>query len=191
MRKTEDRNIMSDPAWALCQKAKAGNRAAAVELVDLNYERIYAWLRRLTGHDEDAADLTQKTFLRAWESLSRFEGRSSFSTWLHGIGHHVYLDWRRRTKPADYATDAWWEGRVSEDPWPSDTASDRELAVQLYELVEGLTEEIRQTVHLHYYQGLSIAESADTLGVSTSTVKYRLRQALEQLRRGMREPKTL
>lgn len=182
---------MSDPLWALCQKAKTGNRAAAVELVDLHYERIYAWLRRLTGHDEDAADLTQKTFLRAWESLHHFEGRSSFSTWLHGIGHHVYSDWRRRTKTADHASDAWWEGRATEEPWPSETASDRELACQLYDLVEALAEETRQTVHLHYYQGLSIAETADALGVATSTVKYRLRQALEQLRRGMREPKTL
>ena len=180
---------MSDSVTLLCQKAKTGNRAAAIELVDLHYERIYAWLRRLTGNEQDAADLTQKTFIRAWGALRRFEGRSSFSTWLHGIGHHVYLDWRRQPKPTDHATDAWWENCASEEPSPSDMVSERELVSQVYALVDTLEEDARQTVHLHYYQGLSIAETAETLGVATGTVKYRLRQAIDLVRRRLREPK--
>jgi RNA polymerase sigma-70 factor (ECF subfamily) len=162
-----------------------------MELIDLHYERIYGWLRRLTGHDEDAADLTQKTFMRAWQSLARFEGRSSFSTWLHGIGHHVYLDWRRLSKPADHLPDAWWDNCPSEEPLPSEAASERELAAQLYEQVDALEEGIRQAIHLHYYEGLTLAETAEALDVAASTVKYRLRQGLDQLRQRLREPKTI
>jgi len=81
---------MSDPASRLCELARAGDREAAGELISLFYERLYAWLRRLAGSEEDAADLTQKTFARAWAALGSWQGRSSFSTWLHGIGHHAY-----------------------------------------------------------------------------------------------------
>ena len=83
---------MSDPAAKLCEQARAGDREAASTLVSLYYERIFSWLRRLTGHEEDAADLTQKTFSKAWQALGSYQGRSSFSTWLHGIGHHVGLE---------------------------------------------------------------------------------------------------
>ena len=82
---------MSDHAETLCDRAGAGDLEAVSELVSLYYERIFAWLRRLCGNDHDAADLTQRTFFKVWTSLASYQRRSSFSTWLHGIGHHVYL----------------------------------------------------------------------------------------------------
>ena len=57
---------MSDPADILCERARKGDVAAASELVTAYYQRIFAYLRRLSGNDEDAADLTQKTFTRSW-----------------------------------------------------------------------------------------------------------------------------
>ena len=74
-------------------------------------------------------------------------------------------------------------------PSPSDTAGEREEARQLYAFVEQLDEDARQTVHLHYYQGLSLSETAEALGIATSTVKYRLRNALDSLRAGTNETK--
>lgn len=67
--------------------------------------------------------------------------------------------------------------------------ADREQAHRLYLLVEQLEEDIRATVHLHYYQGLSLAETSEALGIATSTVKYRLREAIEHLRSKAAEPK--
>ncbi len=172
--------------WA---KASAGDADAAAELVSQFYERLYAWFRRLTGHEEDAADLTQKTFIKAWASLSSYQGRSSFSTWLHGIGHHVYVDWRRGHTPTDHAPDEWWQRWPDPVPGPAEVAADREQARHVYALVENLDEEIRQTVHLHYYQGLSIAETGEVLGIATSTVKYRLREAVASLKSKIAEPR--
>jgi len=86
----------------LVENARLGDKAAATRLIELFYERIYAFLRRLAGNDADAADLTQRTFGRVWQALPTFAGRSSVGCWIHKIAHHVYVDWRRadhRTKP--------------------------------------------------------------------------------------------
>src|ERR1039457_5694546 len=85
----------------LGETARRGERAAAGELIELFYERIYAFLRRLTANDADAADLTQQTFSRVWQSLPTFAGRSSVSSWMHSIAYHVYVDWRRADRHTD------------------------------------------------------------------------------------------
>jgi RNA polymerase sigma factor (sigma-70 family) len=98
---------MIEQVAELCQGAKAGDSEAASELVNLFYERVYAYFRRLCGNDQDAEDLTQKTFVKVWAALGSFQGRSNFSTWIHGVGHHVYVDWRRSKRPFDIQTDEW------------------------------------------------------------------------------------
>jgi RNA polymerase sigma-70 factor (ECF subfamily) len=173
---------MSDAADILCERARKGDVAAASELVTLFYQRIFAYLRRLSGNDHDAADLTQKTFTRTWQAIASYQGRSSFSTWLHGIAHHVYLDWRRKRTVGDAQTDEWWETQAANSPTPFEDTAARELANQLYRWVDELDDEKKQTVHLHYYQNLSLNETAEVLGVAASTVKYRLREALAFLR---------
>jgi RNA polymerase sigma-70 factor (ECF subfamily) len=180
---------MSDQTTKLCERAKAGDLEAASELVEQFYERIYAWFRRLTAHEEDAADLTQKTFCKVWSSLGSYEGRSSFSTWLHGIGYHAYVDWRRQKKIDEQPPEEWWLNCANDGPSPSETVGEREEARQLYAFVEQLDEDSRQTVHLHYYQGLSLVETAEALGIATSTVKYRLREAIEFLKARTAEPR--
>lgn len=180
---------MIDSVAELCRRAQAGDAAAAAELVNLFYERVYAYFRRLCGNDEDAEDLTQKTFLKVWAALGSFQGRSSFSTWIHGVGHHVYVDWRRSAPRSDIQSDEWWETCVAEGPGPSEDVAEAELARRLYAEVEQLEEEAREVVHLHYYQGLSLKETAEVLNKATSTVKYRLREALEVLRARTAEPK--
>jgi RNA polymerase sigma-70 factor (ECF subfamily) len=180
---------MSDPVETLVERARAGDFAAASELLEQFYERIFAYFRRLTGNEEDAADLTQKTFCKVWNSLANYNARSSFNTWLHAIAHHVYVDWRRQRNHLDSRPDDWWETCVADGLTPLDSAAERETAQHLYALVEQLDEDQRETVHLRYYQSLSIQETADALGVATSTVKYRLRNALDALQLRLAEPK--
>ena len=180
---------MSDHAESLCNRAGSGDLSAASELVSLFYERIFAYFRRVCGNDQDAADLTQKTFFKVWTSLGSFQRRSAFSTWLHGIAHHVYVDWRRTNRPADSQTDKWWEVCAADGPSPFEDAAERDLACRLFALVERLEDGVREVVHLHYYQGLSLNETAEALGIATSTVKYRLRGALDFLRSQTNEPK--
>jgi len=180
---------MGDHVAELCERAKSGELAAASELVTLFYERIFAYFRRLCGNDEDAADLTQRAFSKAWSSLASFDHRASFNTWLHRIAHNTYVDWRRKGNRFDGQSDDWWETCESDEPSPFENAAEREIAHQLYALVEQLDEEQRQPVHLHYYQGLSLQETADALNIAKSTVKYRLRNALDFLRSQTAEPK--
>jgi RNA polymerase sigma-70 factor (ECF subfamily) len=179
---------MSEQVEQLCERARAGELEAASELVALFHERVFAFFRRLCGNQADAEDLTQKTFARLWSSLGKFKGQSSFSTWLHGIGYHVYVDWRRKGNRHESREESWWEERASEEPSPFEDVADRDLAGRVYALVEALEEGSREVVHLHYYQGLSLHETAEVLGIATSTVKYRLREALARLKAGVGEP---
>jgi RNA polymerase sigma-70 factor (ECF subfamily) len=167
----------------LVESVRRGNQAAAVRLIDLFYERIYAFLRRLSGNDADAADLTQHTFKRAWQSLPSFAGRSSVGSWLHGIAYHIYVDWRRADRHTEPRSTEWWAACRADGASPAEVAIRNDLATALYAFVERLEPDLRDTVHLHYYQDLTLQETSDALGVATSTVKYRLRQALSELQK--------
>lgn len=173
---------MSDDADILSERARNGDLSAASELVCLFYQRIFAYLRRLSGNDQDAEDLTQRAFAKTWQSLASYQRRSSFSTWLHGIAYHTYLDWRRKRNLNDAQSDEWWESRASDSPTPYENTAEHELSHQLYRWVDELDDNKKQAVHLHYYQNLPLSETAEVLGVATSTVKYRLREALDFLR---------
>jgi RNA polymerase sigma-70 factor (ECF subfamily) len=176
---------MSNREETLCEKAQLGDAAAAGELVSLHYVRIFSYLRRLCGSDADAEDLTQKTFARVWGALPTYAGRSSFSTWAHGIARNVYVDWRRKGNRLDSRTEDWWAGCEEEGPGPFENAMEREEAKRLYALVEKLGDDAREAVHLHYYQGLSLKETAEILNLAPSTLKYRLKEAVGVLRSGM------
>ena len=173
---------MSTTPEELIERARAGDAPAAADLVAQTYERIFAFFRRLAGNEADARDLTQKTFAKVWRSLGSYRARSSVSTWMHGIGYHVYADWRRRENRLEAKSDEWWEACAAAGPSPFEDAAERDLAGHLYALVEQLPEEARELVHLHYYQGLSLQECAEVLGVAASTVKYRLRGTLDRLK---------
>jgi RNA polymerase sigma-70 factor (ECF subfamily) len=173
----------SQPANGLVESARQGDKAAATQLVEMFYERIYAFLRRLAGNDPDAADLTQKTFGRVWQSLPSFAGRSTISSWIHGIAHHTYVDWRRSNGRIEPRPDEWWESCTAVESSPDETVARTDLAAILFANVDKLDAPLRDVVHLHYYQDLTLQETADALCVATSTVKYRLRQALDNLQK--------
>lgn len=178
---------MSDEVQELCRRAGEGDIEAASRLVTLFHQRIYSYFARLCPA-EDAEDLTEKTFFKVWTSMANFDGRSSFSTWLHSIAHHVYVDWRRKKNPTQAQSPEWWETLASAEPNPFENVAERDLATRLYKLVDTLDDETRELVHLHYYQHLSLREISEALNVATSTVKYRLRQALDFLRARAVEP---
>ena len=177
----------------LCRRAKKADKNAACELLKIYYAEIYSYLRRLCGSRHDAEDLTQQTFLKAWSSLDGFAGRSKFSTWLYRIAHNTYIDWQRRnTGSTQSCPDQWWQECIDQNPGPFANLAERQLAHRLYEAVGRLDEDKKQVVHLHYYQGLSIRETAKVLDIATSTVKYRLREVFKALRvkLGVRETGT-
>lgn len=167
---------------SLCKRAQRGEAEAASELIRLHYERVFAFLYRLTGNREDAEDLTQKTFARAWASLHTYQTRSTFSTWLHGIGYHLYVDSKRKRNLLESRTEEWWADCAASGPDLFEDIAERDSAHRLYALVEQLEAESREVIHLHYYQDLSIQETAEILGLAASTVKYRMRGALATIK---------
>jgi RNA polymerase sigma factor (sigma-70 family) len=177
------------PADQLIEAARKGNRAAAVEVIETFYERVYAFLRRLAGNEADAADLTQRTFTRVWESLPSFAKKSSVSSWIHGIAYHVYVDWRRAERRGEPQTDEWWANCSALDTGPDEALARADLAGVVFAAVDRLDADLRESVHLHYYQELTLQETADAQGIATSTVKYRLRQALTELQRNLNDRK--
>src|SRR5258707_13995799 len=90
--------------------AQRGDRAAASAIIEHLYARIYAFLRRLSANDADAADLTQQTFGRVWKALPTFGGKSSVASWIHGIAYHVYVDWRRGNHRTESRSEPWLDG---------------------------------------------------------------------------------
>jgi len=167
----------------LYKRASKGDKEAACRLLEIYYAGVFAYLRRLCGSSNDAEDLTQQTFVKVWTSLDGFGGRSRFSTWLHRIAYNTYVDWQRKNKGnIQSQTDHWWQECTDTNPDPLADAADRQLAQRLYEAVDQLDEDKKHVVHLHYYQELSIRETAKVLNVATSTVKYRLREVLKILR---------
>jgi len=173
-----DRRIKS-----LCKGAKSGDKNAACELLEIYHSDIFAYLRRLCGNRQDAEDLTQQTFFKVWSSLDRFAGRSEFSTWLYRIAHNTYVDWRRGGPGgARNYPEPWWNECIDTNPGPFADAASRQMAQHLYKAVDQLDDDSKHVVHLHYYQQLSIRQTARVLDVATSTVKYRLREVLRILR---------
>ena len=167
----------------LCKRARRAEKNAACELLQIFYADIYAYLRRLCGCNQDAEDLTQQTFLKVWSSLDGFAGRSKFSTWLHRVAYNTFIDWQRSNNDsAQSCLDLWWQECMDTTPGPLETVAEQQLNRRLYEAVACLDEDKKHVVHLHYYQGLSIRETAKVLGIATSTVKYRLREVFKILR---------
>ena len=175
---------MSGRVKNLLRRAKKGDEAAACELLKIYYEDIFAYLRRLCGSNTDGEDLTQQTFLKVWSSLGSFRNRSKFSTWLHRIAYNAYIDWQRSNKNTsiECRAEQWWQECINENPGPFANAAEQQMASRLYKAVDQLDENKKHVVHLHYYQGVSLSETAKVLNISTSTVKYRLREAVKVLR---------
>ncbi len=165
----------------LLEQARRGNRDAAERLIRLHYQTLYAFLRRLAGTDADAADLTQRSFARIWKALPTFAGKSSVSTWMHGIAYHTYVDWLRSNHKTESRDDCWWCSCADPHPSPSEEAASSDLAAAVFGAVDRLEPALRAAVHLRYYQGLKLEEVAAVLEVSGSTVKNRLSEALNAL----------
>ncbi|UCE98964.1 MAG: RNA polymerase sigma factor [Planctomycetota bacterium] len=173
---------MSSRIKNLCRCVKKGDKDAACELLTIYYQDIFGYFRRLCGSKEDAEDLTQQAFLKVWRSLGSFRGRSSFSTWLYRIAYNTYIDRHRRNRQTKSCTDQWWQQCIDTSPGPFANAAERQMAKRLYTAVEQLDDGKKHLVHLHYYQGLSLRQTAKVLNISTSTVKYRLREVIKLLR---------
>jgi RNA polymerase sigma-70 factor (ECF subfamily) len=171
---------------------QAGDLSAFDGLL-LRWDRkIQGAIYRILGSEDEARDLCQETFLKAYRALRHFKGEARFSSWLYQIALNLCRDRMRRRKgrtlvsldeltPDARPAPAGWQ------PTALELVEGRDLARRVAAAVASLPEEQREVIVLKEYQGLTFLEIAEVLGLPTSTVKTRLYRGLTQLRGRLEE----
>lgn len=167
-REVEDRDLIA--------KARRGDVEGYNLLVSRWEKRIFNYLLRLVSNREDALDLSQDVFLKAYQNLPKLDDASRFSAWLFRIAHNEAFSLLRKRRP---------EGDLTYEPSSSEPGA-RLLPIELSLTVETalnrLSEDQREAVLLKVYQGFKFDEMAHILGCPVSTVKSRLYTALDLLK---------
>lgn len=187
---SNDRQQEANADWTIVQQVQAGNVQAFDTLVRRYRERVLGVIYNLTSNREDAADLTQDAFLKAFRSINRFQGQSSFFTWLYRIAVNSTLSHLRKNKLRSFFS---FE-KLQEDPPITElvnqltdkTGADRnlyltELQEKLNEALQKLSINHRTVITLFEIDGLSHEQIAEITGCSTGTVRSRLHYAKQQL----------
>jgi RNA polymerase sigma-70 factor (ECF subfamily) len=171
--------------WELVQKCQAGEIGAFQELVSRYHQKIYVVIVGLLRNREDALDVAQETFFRAYRKIKSFQGESSFYTWLYRIAVNIAIDSQRRQKrnPLDFreTMDGLFEeqNEVARDPFSD--VHDRELREKLVSAINDLTPEHKAVIILRTVEGLSYKDIGEILGCSEGTVMSRLHYARKKL----------
>jgi RNA polymerase sigma-70 factor (ECF subfamily) len=176
--------------WELVQKCQSGDMTAFEKLVSRYHQKVYVVVFGLLRNREDALEITQETFFRAYRKISGFQGGSSFYTWLYRIAVNMAIDSQRRQKrtPLDFrdSMDAVLEQQheVAKDPFAD--VHDKELRARLTAAINDLTPEHRTVIILRTLEGLSYKEIGEILGCSEGTVMSRLHYARKKLQDKLR-----
>lgn len=174
---------MNEKEWIA--RAKRGDADAFEQLVLLHQTNVHNLCIRMVKNREDAMDLAQEAFLRAWRSLDSFRGESSFSTWLYRLTRNICLDFLRKNKNVSElplsAHDADGEDYdlpiESPAPTPEQTALQKEKQALLLAAMEKLSAEHREILYYRVIRDLPYEQIAQILNVSLGTVKSRLCRA--------------
>ena len=177
------------------ERLRTGDANAFERLVAERSGEVYGLLYRLTESREEARDLTQETFLRAFQNISSFRGEADLRTWIYRIAinqaRNRWRWWRRRRRDATFSLDTNDEGRQSllatlkcdksRDPEQDTLAHEREVVLR--KALGTLRRVYRETVILRDIEGLAYEEIAVALEISIGTVKSRLARGRQELRR--------
>lgn len=185
-----------DPDQDLVTRAREGDTRAFDALILKYGDKLYGLVYNMTSHKEDTHDLLQEIFARAYQSLPKFRGNSTFYTWIYQIAVNLTLNFlkkrKRRAGPSLNDPDS----PVQRDPALIDTARDadpelqtnlKELQVKLNEAMQKLSEPHRMVVTMFDIQGMSHAEIAKILNSSEGTIRSRLHYAHLQLQSALQD----
>jgi len=182
---------MLEERWI--ERSKKGSKDAFARLLE-RYERpVYHHVLRMVGNIEDAEDLTQEIFLKAWMGLPSFQGDSSFSTWLYRLTNNACIDFLRREKKrrgdASLDDEARDLGAQLPDPSPSPQRQLEadEVSQGIWAGLQQLTPDHREVLVLREIDGLSYEEIGQILGLNPGTVKSRIARARLALAKFLRK----
>lgn len=172
---------MSSDTVELVARCQRGELAAFTELFQLYETQIYHLAWTILRNEQDARDAVQDTFLRVFERIKRYEGRSSFSTWLTSVVVNICRDRLRRRKVRQALSLEWLRDRSSGYS-VSDDVESRMHRQALWSYLDRLEEKYRLPVILHYFAELPCEDVAQILNTRTSTVYSRLNTARIRIR---------
>ena len=180
----------------LVRRAQRGDVPAFEELVERYHGKIYGLTYNMTSNREDAEDLTQEVFVKAFEALPRFKGKSSFYTWVYRIAVNKTINYRKkRNRKRALSLDQFDQEIKTDDVYHDLTAkgsplrniSLSELQERLNEALQHLSEKHRTVVVMHDMQGIPHEEIAKVVGASVGTVRSRLFYARRQMQTELTE----
>ncbi|MBR6812568.1 MAG: sigma-70 family RNA polymerase sigma factor [Oscillospiraceae bacterium] len=179
----------------LVQRAQNGDEQAFEELVLIHQRKVYNLALRITGSCEDAKDVSQEAFLRAYRGLPGFRGESSFGTWLYRLTVHTCGDFLRKEKRhSDNVVPLYTENSDGEEYLlqipdlrytPESALERQELADAVAKAMDEMPEDYRSALSMREIGGLSYEEIGEELSLKAGTVKSRIFRAREHLRKAL------
>lgn len=179
-----------DLDWVIVQKVQAGNVGAFDALVQKYREKIFSVVYNMTSNRDDASDITQDTFIKAFQAIGRFKGKSSFFTWIYRIAINTTMTFLKKRGRRRYISYEKIDEEVSNSEiFERLTANNRtekgallqELQEKLNDSLQKLSPKHRTVVVLHEIEGLDHAEIAEITKTSVGTVRSRLHYAKQEL----------
>ena len=186
------------PELDLVRQAQAGDTEAFDQLVSRFRTRVFSMIYNMVHNEQDAWDLAQDSFLKAWKSIARFRGHSSFYTWMYRIVMNVTIDWLRKkqVKGAGAEFDDAIQLREIDpasrtvphaDPLPHEGMQHQEIRSRIEAAIEQLSPEHRAVILMKEIEEMQYHEIADSLGCSIGTVMSRLFYARKKLQNLLRD----
>ena len=185
-----------DPDQDLVTRAKEGDTRAFDALILKYGDKLFGLVYSMTSHKEDTHDLLQDIFAKAYQSLPKFQGKSTFYTWIYQIATNRTLNFLKKRKNRATSSINEMEEAIYQDPALIDTTNDanpekqssiNELQIKLNEAMKKLSEPHRLVVTMFDVQGMSHAEIAEVLNASVGTIRSRLHYAHLQLQSTLQE----
>jgi RNA polymerase sigma-70 factor (ECF subfamily) len=172
---------------AVLARARQGDSEAFRALVERHSRSVFRLAFRMTGNEQDAEDVVQEAFLRAYKQLGRFESRANFGTWLYRIVANCSVDLMRAKQSRHDMTrseslDGAMELPSPETPGPDRLAQSAEVRRRVREALTALSPLERAAFTLRHHEGRSIDEISRTLGLGTSAAKHSVFRAVKKLR---------
>jgi len=185
-------NRMEENDAGIVAQVLAGDRDAFRVVVERHSATLFRLAYRMTGNEQDAEEVVQETFLRAYRRLNKFESRSSFSTWLYRIAVNCSLDFSRKRRQVDehqVAPNPELPDLVESLPATEPSADRLVMSAEVRRKVEAtmneLTEKEKAAFVLRHYEGLSIEEVARAMGLRANAAKNNIFRAVQKLRRAL------
>lgn len=174
---------------AVVARVRAGDGDAFRVLVERHARTVFRLACRMVGNQQDADDVVQETFLRAYRQIGRFESRANFGTWLYRIAVNCSVDLLRQRPrhiaepPPDDGEDP--AGDCEDRPSPERLAYGAEVQAKVGAALNGLSDSERAAFLLRHFEGRSIEEIGQVLGLRTSATKHTVFRAVKKMRRAL------